>query len=179
MLIDKSYFKGDISLPVNKRSDVRQVGVGALIQSIGESALADYIVKFETEYLSLLLGETLYENFMAGLAAESPLQIWIDMKEALTHESTTRLSPIAYYVYCFLTEGEQTVTTIKGEKEVKADRTVSVSPVKKVVNAWHWMVRYSARFYGWLYEHWDSYREYAGDGRMRMYRFGIRNEFGI
>jgi hypothetical protein len=179
MLIDKSYFKGDISLPVNKKSDVKQLGVGALIQSVGEANLADYIIKFEAEYLIRLLGETLYENFMAGIAVESPLQIWIDMKEALTHESTTKLSPIAYYVYCFIMEEGQTTSTIKGEKGVKADRTVSVSAAKKVVNAWVWMVRYSGRFYNWLYEHWDSYKEYAGDGRMRVYNFGLINEFGI
>jgi hypothetical protein len=179
MLIDKSYFKGDISLPVNKKNDVKQIGVGALIQSIGEANLSDYIIKFESEYLTRLLGETLYENFMAGIAVESPLQIWVDLKEALTHELTTKLSPIAYYVYCFLMEEGQTSTTIKGEKEVRADRTVSASAAKKVVNAWHWMEVYSERFYKWLYCHWGAYREYAENGRMRVYNFGSRNEFGI
>jgi hypothetical protein len=155
------------------------VGVGALIQSVGENGLADYIVKFEAEYLISLLGETLYKNFMTGIAAGSPLQIWIDMKEALTHESTTKLSPIAYYVYCYLMDEGQTITTIKGEKKAKADYTVSVSASQKVVNAWYWMVRYSGRFYRWLHENWNSYSEYTKDGRMRVYHFGLRNEFGI
>ncbi|GEM_PF-4909164 len=179
MLIDLSYFKGDIKLTISEKKDFKQVGIGSMLQSIGENNIEDYIQKFEAEYLTKLLGKMLYENFMDGLNAASPLQIWIDLKEALTRESTSKISPIAYYVYCPLMDGGSTSTTTKGEKQAVADYTISVSTSAKVVNAWYWMTKYSMEFYEWLSENWEYYKDYSRYGYLRIHDFGLRNVFNI
>jgi len=94
-LIDYTYFKTDISLPLD---EIR-------------GQLTAYIDRFEPEILQKVLGYTLYSQFLAGIAIQNPLQKWLDLRDGKVYTvdgysvkwpglvNTEKESFIAYYVY--------------------------------------------------------------------------------
>lgn len=177
-LIDGTYFKGDIALPYLEAGGV---GVGRILTSAGESVLGDFIRKYEAEYLRGVLGRRLYGALLRGLAVPEPLPVWVDLKEALTCSTTGKDSPIAYYVYFFVSNWGQTRTSLKGEKKDKSTFAGEASNSGKAVMAWLHMQERTEDFLHWLREHWGDYRKYSGAMRPGdcVFLTHTANEFGI
>ena len=145
-LIDDSYFKGDINVPVSSNTTL----AGPLNQ-----AITDY----EEEYLKRLLGYTLYAEFIAGLAADSPAQKWLDLRNGVEFSfdfngntitnkwngfvNSDKISPIAYYVYYKHRVDIESINSGLGERKAKGENSVIHSANLKLVRAWNKCVNLS------------------------------------
>ena len=102
--------------------------------------IESFIGIYEPEYLRKLLGEELYDNFLADENSSS----WEEFKSMLVVD---KVSPIANYVYFFLLRHSNSTATING---VKADGENLVSPQRKMIYAWNNMVEMNRKLYVWL-----------------------------
>lgn len=137
-LINSSYFVGEINLPSKTAND---------------TVYTQAINQYEPEILQSLLGYELYSKLIADLDSEgSPVS---DRFKALVNGAeftindrlikwnglvnNSKQSLIAYYVFYKITERTTTHITSVGNKSVKAEGTVTVSPMDKMLNAWEKM----------------------------------------
>ena len=102
-----------------------------------------YIKRYESEYLCKLLGEELYNNFLAHREEDA----WKEF-EGMVADDSAKISPIANYVYFFLVRDSHATATINGVKKDGDDNLVS--PQRKMVRAWNDMVEHNRRIYSWL-----------------------------
>ncbi len=182
--LDKTYFHGNIYLPHLSASS-GLVGQAATNQySNMDGFIDDYINKYEPRFMCELLGADLYENFIEGMKAESPLQLWLDLKNALFVESNGfKYSPAANYVYFFLVKKMQSVSTGKGEVRLINSTGEDITPYRVMMDAWNDMSYQVKLFYkNFLCKNWDKYKEYAKcsiNSYLYGNKFGTVNEFGI
>lgn len=157
MFLDGTYFQGNLTLPQYGRQPKSAVKgeIGALLtQTVGEQTLEWFIARYEGEFLVKLLGLPLYEAWIGGLAAESPAQIWLDLKDRIFRTvGGINLSPAANYVYWFAMEQAVSDTTMTGEKKQKGTFSDNVSPARKMVSAWNGMVGAVGLIREWIYIH--------------------------
>lgn len=178
-LIDYTYFKGSIQLPFRERNE-RAVGVGKFVDTVGEIYLNNIIDEWEPECLDKLLGHKLHVAFIEGLSVETPLDIWVKLKEALTHSTTDKISPIAYYVYSFVKLSGATQTTIIGEKVGTATYAQNTGDDYKREQASTRFKKEASHFHHWLESNWNDYKEYAGNTYPYQHKkVGTSNVHGI
>lgn len=79
MLIDRTYFEGDI-LIANANANTTPNPVGSLVDW--------YIQKYEPIFLERALGLTLYEALKAGYGQPSPAQKWVDLVQGKVYTDT-------------------------------------------------------------------------------------------
>ena len=103
-----------------------------------------YIKRYEPEYLCKLLGEELYNDFLAHREEDA----WKAF-EGMIADKSVFISPIANYVYFYLVRDSHSTATINGVKK-DGDENL-VSPQRKMVRAWNDMVEHNRRIYSWLY----------------------------
>lgn len=187
MLIDKSYFIGDINVP------------NTSAVSVGER-LDWFINKFEPQFLLQVLGYELDKAFAAGLAEDPVPQKWADLKDGVEYtgldgrlrkwrgfietvvegEDGQKQSMIANYVYYFFMRGVVTQTTGIGETVTKAENADIVSPADKMCYAWNEMIRWVRELVYFLDSKVADYPEWEKQDRCLMgERFQMINSFGI
>ena len=140
MIIDKTYFIGEINIPGLQSTDV-------------QAKLNVFINKYESEYLELALGYSFAKLFAAGLAADTPPTKWTDLKDGAEYENADGItkkwkglsnsmknSPIANYVYYWHTRDNATYTAPMGEVKGKSENSVSTSGAIKQMRAYNAMV---------------------------------------
>lgn len=105
-----------------------------------------FIERYEPEYLGKLLGEELYNDFLANSKGESSTHAdkWERFKSIIVDG---RFSPIANYVYFFMIRSSQSTATFNG---VRIDGENLVSPRHKMIDAWNDMVNHNIKIYSWL-----------------------------
>ena len=92
-LLDSTYFlTGGVAIP-------NLQGVGPATVATVEN-LNWYIATYEPKYLRLVLGETLYNAFIAGLAVVPIASKWTALRDKLRN-ATDKTSMITGYVYFF------------------------------------------------------------------------------
>lgn len=125
-LIDGTFFIGELTIPH--------------LDTVGVSERLDvFIKKYEKIFLTLLLGESTYNDFMAGLE-ENPIPAkWQTLKDLLV-DSTDKESPIANFVYFHWMVDKITQTVGLGESKAKAENSTIVNNDPKRVRAWNEMV---------------------------------------
>jgi len=179
MLIDKSYFFGDI-LIAQKSGD--------------EGNINRFIQECEPEILSDMLGYGLYKAFLAALSLEvgpSPgpevflEQRFIDLRNGKEYtasdgilrkwkgliftENTAKRSLIANFVYFYYTKNEASVSTGTGEKTANAQNSSNASPRRKMCNAWNKMVLMNEELHHFLYHNQATYPEFVPGRIPRKY----------
>lgn len=102
-----------------------------------------YIKRYEPEYLCKLLGEELYNDFLAHREEDA----WKAFGGMMA-DASVKISPIANYVYFFLVRDSHATATINGVKKDGEENLVS--PQRKMVRAWNDMVEHNRRIYSWL-----------------------------
>jgi len=136
-LIDNDYFVGDISLP-----------------NLDElpNSFQDTLDRYEEEVLRKLLGNTLYNEFIAELAG-SPAQKWLDLRDGADFtfefeghtitehwnglQNAELISLISYYTYYqFRYENLSTTTSINDVQGI-AENSTKVNDTRKMVYAWN------------------------------------------
>ena len=151
-LIDKTYFKGEYLIP-------NVEGVGLVATAAGES-LDWYIAKYDPEYLRLVLGETLYDALISGLAITPVPAKWAALRNVLV-DSTNKLSYIAGYVYYFVERSRFSLNTSQGQAKAKAqnsENVINTAPMRKAYNE---SMEYGRNVRAWLTENLADYPEYT------------------
>jgi hypothetical protein len=161
-LIDTTYFDGGLIL----------AGITDSSVSIPVTAA---IVRYEPEYLGKVLGPSLYVAYAAGIAAGSPEARWTALRDGVSsftaasngrtyiwpgfRDATTKLSPIADYVYWHYRNKNISQTTQSGEAVAKSENATIISPILDMVAAWNHMVSVNEILFRLLYKN-DDYPEF-------------------
>lgn len=107
--------------------------------------IESYIEQYEPEYLSKLLGEKLYNDFLSNEDSEQ----WESFKKLIVKDNGRfKTSPVANYVYFFLVRESQSMATINGVKKDGGENLVSAG--SKMISAWNNMVFENRKIYMWL-----------------------------
>lgn len=142
-----NYFVGELQIPNLTGS------APAVTPRVNE--LLWFIKKYEPEFLELLLGEDLYLEFSAGIAATTPEAKWTTLKNKIYQIDSVNgiyMSPAAAYVYYHYMCNATTVTTIAGEVKPGKQSAVQVNNTRKIVLAWQSMCDDSEEIWKWLEE---------------------------
>jgi hypothetical protein len=156
-IIDPTFFSGELNIANTDETSVLSV-------------LQMYIDKYEPAYLKILLGETLYTSFVAGLALDPIPAQWTNLKnQLLVVNGTSKVSPIANYVYFYLTRRAQSgsggalMTQPLFENAVTIDSKIETSRVWNEMNKLSFTVykflKANESVYGCLYYNlrfWNS-----------------------
>lgn len=173
MLIDIGYFKGGLTIPN--------------IEKDASGFENDYINKYEKEILVRLLGNTLYSNFMAGLAAPTIEQKWLDLRDGKDYTITInevdytirwnglinseKESLIAYYVYFHWLQRNYHQLSGLGVIDTTTENATKVDPNEKLV----WANNECAKLAGEYYHITLGYFEYTSF-EPSLFNFIINNQ---
>ena len=202
MLINRTYFVGEINIPNVDKAPVSEL-------------LDLYIQKYEIEYLVQVLGEALYKDFVTGARVkpmpvkwerllygheytkDNVLHRWDGLiitgkRDSLTLEddSITKTeydesvdspkSPIAHYVYYWFMRQQFTATSGIGEVTPQGENSTPSGPGFKMAHAWNQMINYTWSLYAFLDHFPDDYSSWYASPTVYYNRFFKKtNTFGI
>lgn len=167
MLIDQSFFVGEILVP-------NLTGAG-LIPAGNVEELNRFISKYEPEFLDEVLGQSLSAAFQAGVSEATPEQRWVDLKNRLVNE-TTKLSPIAGYVYYHYFRDRLSTSSGLGEIEAVGENANVVLNTDKMSRAYNDAVRKGRAVFSWVIQNAETYPEFDLE---HEYTLSPVNTFGI
>ncbi|HYD90284.1 MAG TPA: hypothetical protein VEA37_02215 [Flavobacterium sp.] len=145
LTLDKTFFVGNLKI-----ADLDQTAV--------ETELQQFIDIYETEFLQLLLGDTLAIMFIDG----GPEDRWVTLQQVIYQSYTTfQVSPAANYVYWHYMRAGATKTTGSGEQVISTENSRAVSSVPKVKLAWNAMARRNAEIVAYLKANLATFPEYV------------------
>ena len=163
ILIDSTYFTGELSLPAVKE-DPKKTGSDAILEKIKNRELNAFIEKYERRFLELLFGDSFTDSFYSGLSlpeGDPDKEIWTVLKNKLCVErELSKESPIANYIYRFYLFYLRDDTTNTGIKKSKATFANNVVDTRKLVSSWNEMVRFNKKFMKWFVKNFDTYKSY-------------------
>lgn len=156
MIIDASYFYGQLSIP--------QITDAAVIANLNW-----FINEYEPKLLTNLLGYELYKFTVDNPSDADVLKLingtdygdnkhWNGLKFGT---SPLKKSLIANYVYYWWMRNNMSQTTIGGEKESKAENAIGSSPRYKMVRAWNDMVEMNIQLRDYLNASLEFYPTYV------------------
>lgn len=158
MFIDKTYFEGEIYLPINNRNTLQ--GVDALAAGTSQGNLDYFITVYEDEYLRKLLGKV-YPVYMDEIITD----VYSERAQALYHKIysnisvnkgdkiiTYKFSPAAYYIYYFFMSFNRSQTSYKGEvrANVFEAENLGLSASQKLSDIYNRMVDMSIDIQRWI-----------------------------
>ena len=144
-LIDSSYFVEDISVP--------NISGSHPAASVNLASLNRAILTYERDYLTRLLGPTLYDEFITDLAASEP---WATGLRDELRDTTNLISPIAFYVWYYWMRRNATAITGSGAAEAKHENATTVSPAVDMCEAYNKAMRMTWDVIDYLNEHADD-----------------------
>lgn len=171
MFINKSYFIGEVDIPNTDYEDV-----------IG---LIDKLIKeHEPKFLQDILGYDLYKQFITGLAATTPEQKWIDLRDGKEFQAldgrlykwegfkndTTLQSPIAEYVFFKWVKLTHSQSTNNGQVKTENENSSAFSPRYKMVSVWNSMVEKNWILYQFLQANQLVYTPFTSYGFCKKLR---------
>ena len=184
ILIDRTYFVGELSLPniPATTGGGASGGVAMALQTVGENNLDVFVDKYVIDYLIRLLGKELAQAFLEEIEKPTPDQIWTDLKSQLLIKfGSYNRSPLANYVYFMVSRDAVTKTTTGGEADPEFDFAKNVSNNNKLIKAWNDMADMTIPIKRWICEYADDYKDFMGcsSGRNICSIIQRINEFGI
>lgn len=156
-LIDKTFFIGEINLPLSADSS---------------ASLNLFISKYEKEYLQAALGYSLWKAFDEGIAAEEPADRFLAIKNGGEYTNcrgvvdywqglvSGKVSPIANYVYYWYTRDNATYTAPTGEVKGKSDNSTNADSFLKQMRAYNEMSRLTDQLHEFLKANAATYPEF-------------------
>ena len=177
MIIDTSYFTGELAIP-----NLNDAGTKATIE-------AD-IEFYETEILKDLFGYQLYSDYTTGIAEESPLSKWTDIRDGaefsfdfggktitkkwIGFTNSELKSLLAYYTYANHVNRITQSLTANGIVEPQVENARRAQNSMKVVRAWNRFIEQYGEvpngFSGYNDSHYVHY-----DDRPNIYNFLVAN----
>lgn len=150
------YFVGEILIPNITGSDLASLSNKANLQW--------FIDKYESEYLTYLLGEDLFAEYSAGLIAIPVQAKWTSLKNMIYVSAKSQggamMSPVAFYIWFFWSRNQATQTLQNGEGQPSMENATMVYPSAKQISAWNQMSRMSDEIMEWLEENHSTYPSY-------------------
>lgn len=180
-LIDNTYFAGPLT--------IAQLGQPEVIKAVDLA-----IDLHEPAFLDAVLGYSLSKSFQAGIAEVSPAHKWLDIRDGVEYtnyssykrkwigfvNSTTKVSPLANYVFYQYMENICMQTVGIGVVSAQSENSQVITPAPKMVYAWNRMVEYLQNLWDFLNVNQSTY---ADDGYVYSeinYRiFKFKNLLGI
>lgn len=156
MALSAAYFVGDLFIP--------NIAGSSITETSNLFSLQVAMAKYEPIYLRWLLGEELYEDYVAGISATTPEPRWTALRDKIYVENSVLgigFSPAANYVYFFFQRNNATLTLVNGEGRANHENMTAVSPAEKMIAAWNDMVRMSLDIQDWL--QYDVPEDYGAD----------------
>ena len=144
-VIDSSYFVGERSVP-------NITGTHPAV-TVNLASLDRLILIYEKDYLTRLLGKTLYDEFIAALALSTE---WATGLRDALRDSTLKTSPIADYVWYFWMRQQATLITTGGATEQKSENSVNVSPSRLMTEAYNSAIKGTWDVINYLDEHYTD-----------------------
>ena len=144
-VIDSSYFVGERSVP-------NITGTHPAV-TVNLASLDRLILIYEKDYLTRLLGKTLYDEFIAALALSTA---WATGLLDALRDSTLKTSPIADYVWYFWMRQQATLITTGGATEQKSENSVNVSPSRLMIEAYNSAIKGTCDVIDYLDEHYTD-----------------------
>ena len=141
------------------------------------SNLADlnwFIAKYEPVFLKEIMGETMYAEFVAGLAVGSPAAKWTELRDQLW-DSTNKISPVAAYIWYAYRQNNVTQSGAFGETTANTENASVSSSKRKLIDAWNTAYKGAFSVFEWIEERLTTYTTYDGDKS----KFYTLNDFGI
>lgn len=143
-----------------------------------------YINKYEPEFLKQLLGVSLYDDMLVGLAVTpTPDPKWTTLRDKIIN-SQAKVSPIANYVWYWMKRREVSQATGMGEVKPESENGTIVSPAGQMTRAWNEMVDLDFEFYNWFVTQLDVYgslpytiHQWAVEGFPSRYRLYKQRQF--
>lgn len=156
---------------------VGEIVIAQLSQKAVSDELAVFIDEYEPVFLKLLLGQTLYDEFIAGLGIDeqvedaenppTPDQIWLDLKAQIGKS-------IAQYIYWQYIKNNNSQTSGIGQTKNGSDNAVPASPRFKMVKAWNKMVGTCFSVVAFINNDPDNYGDYYISN---FYAYGYFNRY--
>lgn len=141
-LIDYTYFTGEYL--------IQNVSGTNPTVTANKALLDKFIAKYEPIYLKLLLGDTLYDQLIAGLAVTpTPDVKWTALKAELV-DTTAKTSPIVAYVWNRYWKDQETKSTAMGQSISNKENGFIVSSNQKLVSSWNEAMFEAVTFLEWL-----------------------------
>jgi hypothetical protein len=178
MLIDQSYFVGELSIPTNTAGTLERLDL--------------FIKKYEPELLQEILGYELYRDYKASAPIAVPYTYLQNGKEytdrtgrlvkwqGLRQTSPVKKSLVANYVYYQWLRDQDTQNTTIGVAQAKSENAARVSPIDKMVNAWNEMSAWIKDLICFLEQHPDDFPQFRRVDRWYILgRYRPQNRFGI
>ena len=147
-LIDSTYFQSG-------RCAINNVESTSWAGTSKSADIARYIATYEPEYLTKLLGRTLYDYVVAH-----PTEARIVTLIAKLRDETNNLSPIANYVYYMYMQQSQVLQTEGGDKETTPTGLSKMANLSRHVAVWNSMVTSTVSISEWLADNSATYPEY-------------------
>jgi len=136
--------------------DEMGVGVPADVRNGNLTKLTYAINIYQPQYLKELLGSDLYDAFEAGLQENPVPAKWTALSDKL-RDDTTKISPIANYIFFNALRDWRHVYSGIGASDNKADNSNPVSVTPLQVNAWNVGVPLSVAIAEWLIANSETY----------------------
>jgi hypothetical protein len=113
------------------------------IPTIRDAEFTDFCQKKESEFLRKILGVTMYDQFVSGLAVlPSPEQKWIDIRDGKKFEYHGKMfyfegvkESLKYYTYIKYQQKQLTINVTSGNVAQKNSNSYDVSIVPRLVDA--------------------------------------------
>lgn len=173
MLIDRTYFVGELNIPNSE-------------QPVVESRLNSFIAKYETKFLCDVLGNGLYKLFRTGLTLDPIDARWLNLKNGVDDwngliytEGGYKRSPIANFVYFHWMRDALTQSTGSGEMRPTIEGGSKTSINWKQVTAWNDMCEQVESLYTFLSSDLVTYPEYENLDFAKIREYIKINHLGI
>lgn len=142
LFLDATYFEGISYLPAMSRDAA--VGISRFTQSVSQGNLDWFIVQYEPEYMKMLLGCKLYEAFIEGMEAETPLDKWIKLRDKIFQtvsykDKTYKCSPASEYVFFKYMNRNNSQTSTKGQVKANVYQTENSDLTNILPQVWNHM----------------------------------------
>lgn len=156
--ISAAYFVGEILIP--------NISGTTTTERANLLPLQVAMAKYESVFLTKLLGKDLYDLYVADIALVTPsarftaLNNLIYYTDAALTALGTGISPVAYYIYFFFMRSQSSITLTGGEGLTQHENFTQYGAREKMIYAWNEMVRLSQIIQDWLVTNIATYPEY-------------------
>lgn len=156
MIIDSTYFFGEISIP-----NINQEPIEAYVDEL--------IGSKEPVYLHEVLGYRLSKELLEAAESSSQDEKWVDLLKGKEYEFNgvltkwqglapdSKVSPIAYYIFDQYIRLNESNTSGIGEVASNAENSTRIQPIAKTCVTWNTMVRMNWELYKFLTTYKDVY----------------------
>lgn len=186
MLIDASYFVGELNIPNTDKVDVGE-NLSWLIEKYEPVFLEKLMGAFSSVFLDGISDEDAAEQrfkdilYGKGFTNGSNYKRWWGLKSKDSPPLTLyKQSVIASYVYWFCMDKEISLSSGVGEVKANAENATPITPQAKMARAWNELYEQVQIFFDFMEENKASYPEWNADHKSSALLYFYRvNLFGI